>query len=133
MIERGRAGRGRVHRELFRGINQPAERMLQAPLTPLAPVWTWEAQRLSLPPPPIHSSSLGMIERKVTSFPSSSITASSVASFGVGSHLALFQCNNTSTQTSCVQMQGHVVHYLTITNTCPNYTHIMNYRHFKFP
>lgn len=54
-------GRERVHRELFRSINQPAERMLQAPLTPLAPAWTWEAQRLSLPPPPIHPSSLGMI------------------------------------------------------------------------
>lgn len=38
--------------------------------------------------------------------------------------LSMLQCNNTSTQSSCVQIQGHVVQYLTRSITCCNYTHM---------
>lgn len=86
VIEGGRARTGSVHREHFRSINQPDERMLQASFTSLAPVWTWQAQRLSLSPPPIHPSSLC----RATSFPSSPRPAPSVGCFGVGSCLACF-------------------------------------------
>lgn len=41
-----------------------------------------------------------------------------------GIALSTLQCNNTSTQSSCVHMQGHDVQHLTRTNTCTNYTHM---------